>query len=132
MADDQREGIVREVHQHGQFQRPGLIIHVSEEAAQQECRYSLPGVQMDKCEEEGGEHYGPDGLDAAPEETTLYHTAAEPFLEERCEDAHAEEVNPKTTGSQPLQGILQPGRHGRKPRDRKISHYAGGGLRPSP
>ena len=42
------------MHEHGEFQRTGLVIYIAEKESQQECRKSLPWVHVEYCEEQGG------------------------------------------------------------------------------
>ena len=53
LAEDCREGVVHEVHQHGEFQGACLVIDIAEKHSEGKCRKSLPRVQMNQGEDQG-------------------------------------------------------------------------------
>ena len=53
LAEDCREGVVHEVHQHGEFQGACLVIDISEKQSKSECRKTLPRVQVNQGEDQG-------------------------------------------------------------------------------
>ena len=115
------------MHQHREPERTGLVIDIAEQAAEQEGRQGLPGVQVDEGEEQGGDDDGPDGLHAVSEQSAQDHAAAEPFLEKRGENTDGKEVDQYASVLRhPLEQFLQCLRHLGQQREKRL-HAEGQG-----
>ena len=58
MRQEDGQGVVRAMDQHGQLQRTGPVVDIAHQAAYQESREALPDVHVDRGEENCLDEYG--------------------------------------------------------------------------